>query len=375
MRGYAALFMVVNHLGNSVFSNNSSIGFTALTIIFITGFAPVLFFFTSGLGMGLQSAVNQKKLILKSTLYKFALLILADLFLAFGKGNVIGLDFLGFIAIIVLLIDLIRSSRHAVLISIISICAIFIMRFAVAPKVMIENDTVFNAFTNWFLGNGILNVSYPLAPWFIYPLVGFLLGVIVGRQQNVIHFINMKKNWLILAGVAALCGSIAYLCYKLGFSFFRWGTIGIGYFILSFTVIATSLIIVMLANKLPKVNLLKLFYLNGPACLAVVPIHYFFIHIMHDVTANDLSNLTLIVLFISTVAVSFLLAKYVTHLFGKINTLINTHRAVMMVWGIILLLAAVTYAYQASMPFMTASTILIGQLLICLLFLVRIKPR
>ncbi|CAN0093970.1 unnamed protein product, partial [Chrysoparadoxa australica] len=336
LRGYAALFMVVNHLGNSLFSHNSALGLGIQTLLFITSFAPVLFFFTSGLGMGLQSAGKQKKINFNSTLYKFALLIIADMFLAFGRGNLIGLDFLGFIAIIVLLLDLIRSSRHPILISIASIGAIFIMRFAIAPKVMIENDTFTNTFTNWFLGNGVNHVSYPFAPWFIYPLVGFLLGAIVGRQENVIQYINMKKNWLILAGFAALCGGIAYLGYKLGFSFFRWGTIGIGFFILSFTVIATSLLIVMLANKLPKVNMLKLFNLNGPACLAVVPIHYFFIHIMHDITANDLSNLTLIALFMGTVVVSFLLAKYVTQLFGKINALIRTHRALITVWVVIL---------------------------------------
>lgn len=60
MRGLAALLMVVNHLEYKTLAQplikNSLVG----NLVFVGSFAPVLFFFVTGVGYGIQSSRKKK---------------------------------------------------------------------------------------------------------------------------------------------------------------------------------------------------------------------------------------------------------------------------------------------------------------------------
>jgi uncharacterized membrane protein len=60
LRGLAAFLMIVNHAGYQTLAPTQINGLFASSLLFIRSFAPVLFFFVTGVGYGLQSIQKKK---------------------------------------------------------------------------------------------------------------------------------------------------------------------------------------------------------------------------------------------------------------------------------------------------------------------------
>ena len=126
LRGLAALLMIVNHGGYEVLISDLATHGISGFIIFIGSSAPVLFFFIIGVGYGLQSGQKIKPNYWSDVIYKVIILILADQFFFWKRGQLIGLDFLGFIAFSTLVMAGIRVSKKTLLYAIIGFIAVFV---------------------------------------------------------------------------------------------------------------------------------------------------------------------------------------------------------------------------------------------------------
>src|SRR5574338_814206 len=95
LRGLAALLMIVNHAGYKILAPNLiEDGTFAGNLLFICSFAPVLFFFVTGVGYGIQSIQKKKVGHWHVILNKMFILVLADLLMHWSEGRWLGLDFL-----------------------------------------------------------------------------------------------------------------------------------------------------------------------------------------------------------------------------------------------------------------------------------------
>lgn len=373
LRGFAALFMVINHMGYALLSENAQQANSITTLLFVTSFAPVLFFFTSGLGYGIQSAKPNQKFDLLPTLYKFGLLMFADLFFALSQGHFWGLDFLGFIAVIVLLLDLIRTSKHVKSICIFGIIFIFLLRFGLAPRINSDNQHFLNAIINWSLGNGVDRISYPFSPWFIYPLLGLMIGLSIANHHDSKSFVQKNSNKSLLVLIAIIFGVCAGFMQSKGFIFFRWGTVSIGFFIFSFTVISLSMLLALVTAKFNNQKFLDLLHLGGPASLTIVPIHYFLINLLERMGIEKLESYLFTLVFISSVIGSFILAKQTTSMFQRSKVFFSTHTKVVSLWLITLVFAITTYYFSHQIPIVSQFAQIAGQLTICFLFNIKIN--
>ena len=77
--GLAAVLMIVNHVGYQTLDQNHIDGSWSANIVFIGSFAPVLFFFITGVGYGLQSSQKKKVGHWYVTLNKVVILVFAVL--------------------------------------------------------------------------------------------------------------------------------------------------------------------------------------------------------------------------------------------------------------------------------------------------------
>jgi len=115
LRGMAAVMMVVNHVGIKFLSPQyAEGGFTGI-VLFIGSFAPVMFFFVTGVGAGIQSVQKKKSSRWLMILNKVGILAMADLLMAWGGGDGWRLDFLGFIGLSILILEFVRNSKSPVL--------------------------------------------------------------------------------------------------------------------------------------------------------------------------------------------------------------------------------------------------------------------
>jgi len=78
LRGLAALLMVVNHVGYKALYPSQIDGSLSGNLVFIGSFAPVIFFFVSGVGSGIQPR-RKKASHWYVTLNKVVILFFADL--------------------------------------------------------------------------------------------------------------------------------------------------------------------------------------------------------------------------------------------------------------------------------------------------------
>lgn len=173
-RGWAAVLMIVNHAGYAWLSPaNADAGASGLAV-FVGSFAPVLFFFATGFGIGLKR-VGQPPSSLLDTAWKSILLIAADQAMYWRGGASFGFDFFSFIGVASLLVVLVARARRPVHLSLFLVVAILVVRYAVGP--FVREWLPEEGWSDWLTGlRGHTGVSYPFAPWMVYPLIGFVLG-------------------------------------------------------------------------------------------------------------------------------------------------------------------------------------------------------
>ena len=372
LRGLAALFMIINHGGYEFLIPDLATHGISGFIIFISSSAPVLFFFITGVGYGLQSGQKIKPNYLSDVIYKVIILILADQFFFWKKGQLIGLDFLGFIAFSTLVMAGIRVSKKPLLYVIIGFIVIFVLRYLLGPS-LDHRGIELPSLVIWIIGTQALpNISYPLSPWLAYPLFGYIVGVAVIQYQKKLEFerLSIIIKLLLLSLIPVICSLL--LWYK-GASFFRWGTVSLGFYLYSFAILFVSLAFSLLIKLSPSTQ----FYqqslsLRGVASLAVVPIHYALIALATFISIKNLNFLMSALVIAIIVALSFFVASQVNYwsYWASKSQNHTTWRWIILVLSSLVAALTIFYGQNSSL----SGTLLasIGQILLCFLFVVRL---
>lgn len=263
-RGLAALLMVYNHAGFAWLANADAHGGWSGQWIFLTGMAPVLFFLATGVGMGWS---GRSQPMSSSVWRKAGLLILADVLLNWGQGVAVGLNFFGFIAIAMLVLAGIRSTRHVLAWSCGAILLLLMVRFlpSAAWKQWAQVDVPMAIVTGIAPVDG---VSYPLSPWMIYPVLGLLLA----WSREWWSRRGAAMAWAALALASALAAAGAAVLASRGAVFHRWGTMSAAYLVVSLAVLGAAWGLARVGAAFPAAA--RALALRGPASLLVVPLHY-----------------------------------------------------------------------------------------------------
>jgi uncharacterized membrane protein len=371
LRGLAALFMIINHGGYEILIPDLATHGISGFIIFISSSAPVLFFFITGVGYGLQSGQTIKPNYWSDVIYKVIILILADQFFFWKKGELIGLDFLGFIAFSTLVMAGIRVTKKPLFYAIIGFIAVFVLRYLVGPY-LDDSGIQVSSIVTWVIGTkGLSNISYPLSPWLAYPFLGYIVGVGVIQYQKKLEFerFNIIVKLLLFSLVPTI-GSLL-LWYK-GASFFRWGTVSLGFYLSSFAILLVSLAFSLLIKLSPSTQ----FYqqslsLRGVASLAVVPIHYTLIALATFIGIKNLNFLMFAFVITIIVALSFFFSHQVNFWSYWASQSQNhaTWRWIILVLSSLAVVLTIFYGKTSSL----SGTLLasFGQILLCFLLIVR----
>jgi uncharacterized membrane protein len=372
LRGLAAIMMVINHVGAALLSGHAATSGVSGALFFIGSFAPVIFFFVTGLGAGIQSSNHRPSGRWADIWIKVGILFVADLLMHWEHGRTFGLDFLGFIGLSVLVLEFVRTSKFPLTVCIFGIIAASMLRYVVSPFLRSLEITTQWAPLNWLIGQGFIQgVGYPFSPWMTYPLLGFVLGVLLMRHHIWLRT-HLTKTLLGLALFSAVLTAVSlYIAKSSPEAFFRWGNMAIGFYIASFAVIALGLAIVLVSCN---VKGLELTYaplaLRGIASLAVVPIHHFLINLISQGQDKTSSLLTYCVTTFIIIGITFFSARWVEIAAQKAAKLKQQRT----LWfGLV----AVVAVFATAIPLLGSDTLLaglaaaLGQLALCILFLVR----
>lgn len=374
LRGLAALLMIVNHAGHQTLASNQADGFVASSLLFVSSFAPVLFFFVTGVGYGLQSVKKKRASHWYVILNKVIILFFADLLIHWSNGKWIGLEFLGFIGLSSLVLEFVRRSKFPVMVSLAGFIAISLMRYLLGPYFhALGYDQQSGWLLNWIVGfKDTPNVSYPLSPWLAYPFAGYLVGVAAVHYRRFIESDRFKvASGLIIVGIfPALAG---LFLFKRGASFFRWGTVGIGFYIVSFAIILVGIAISLVCTNSKLTNLQEALSLKGIASLAVVPIHYILIYlvVISGGKSVDLFKYSLIA--IAVLVLSFFFSRQVENVGQKVRQFKQQKTVWLSLVAILTIAAALTLITgQQTTSIAPIYPRTFGQLILCLLFVLRL---
>jgi uncharacterized membrane protein len=271
LRGLAAILMIFNHSGFRLLAPDDVFHSVSALPVFLGGMAPVLFFFATGFGIGLSSGSRLRPLDKLGLLWKAFLLVLADQFFFWGNGVAWGVDFFSFIAISTVLVSIIARLKSAVWVCCVLIVGVFSLRYLAGE--FLQPQIRHYDFAVWLLGvKGIVGISYPLSPWIIYPLLGFVLGSFYGSVRP--HLPQPRNRWIqfgVVFTLIFLVVSVAMHHEKA--IFFRWGSMTLAYFVLSLSVLFASALLALFIVIRSK-RLSAWVSLRGVASFAVIPLHY-----------------------------------------------------------------------------------------------------
>jgi hypothetical protein len=266
LRGLAIVLMIVNHAGmrllDPAWRDSGPVG----ALVFLGSFAPVVFFFTTGFGTGVARRTPDRA-ALGSVLAKSGLLLLADQFMFWRTGAAWGLDFLGFIAIATALVTTVAMARRPGVVCGALIAVLLALRFGLGR---VLGPDVPDAVA-WLTGTrAVHGVSYPLSPWMVYALLGFVAGRHCPAAGDTVAWVRARRS----VGVGTLLAfAAAALLHAAHATFFRWGTMSVAFFVLSLAVLGCGVLAAWwLTAHAPRAS--RVLSLRGIASLAVVPIHY-----------------------------------------------------------------------------------------------------
>lgn len=277
MRGMAVIMMVLNHFAFGFMSPSQYASGLSQSIVFISSFAPILFFFITGVGYGL--AYSKKTLHSPSVQvwYKAFLLVLLEvLIMKRGDLSGIGINFLSFIALSMILLSYLRKSKFAIEYAIALTVVIVVVRYGLGPlyKAVVVADDRLYWLSAIFGIKSVPGVTYWLLPWMAYPLVGFILGFIAKNHAGTLDE-NKIKIACIFTGIS-IFGVIFYSVFRyFDFGFFRWGRLSLAFFLTGFSVLACSMTLCFWLFVLDKQGNISVWLsLRGVSSLAAVPVHY-----------------------------------------------------------------------------------------------------
>ena len=136
LRGFAIFFMIINHTALRFYTTDKYSDFLPSLLILVGSLAPVLFYFSTGWGIGINSLPpRDHSRPIGPAVIKCIWLVLADQLIAWSQGELYYLDFFSFIGLsylaLIILIRLKSWWKHTVTM----IFAILIIRYAIGPAI------------------------------------------------------------------------------------------------------------------------------------------------------------------------------------------------------------------------------------------------
>lgn len=359
LRGLAAVLMVYNHAG--VRFPREAHHWLGNALEFAGSLAPVVFFLVTGLGRGVQFAAGGSARPLSDTLRKVLLLLLADVALWLSPAQHLGMDFLGFIAVSTLVVELIARTRLPTAIAWLVFFGVLGMRLLGAPLRESLGDNWLTFLCGLTPRSGF---SYPLAPWLAYPVLGFLLGAAAQRRAATLRAAPDKLLLGALLATAAF-GAVSLWQHSRGAMFFRWGSVSVAFTILSFATIFASIAAALVLAKTSLTT--RAFALPGTSSLVIVPVHYCLIDALVRIEPALATGANFPLTATILVAVALVLARLIDRAIGV--ALAPRANLWWPLFAAALALLAATYATHgtaARLPCMAAA-----QLALCALFAMR----
>jgi uncharacterized membrane protein len=266
LRGIAGLYMVGDHFYAELRAP-LALGPVGEVAIFAASCAPVLFFAVTGLGYGVGG--RRQGAISGSSWSKIGLLLVADQLLFWRTGRPAGLDFLGFIALSSLALELIARARRPLRLASALTAALVLARYGLGSSRALAALGLADVYPlRLALGaSGLDSIGYPPLPWLAYPLLGFVAGSWLRERARAVVVTSL--------GVGAASALFGALALRAGSPIFRWGTMSIAFFALSFGVLAASIVVTLALMRAPA--LARAVELRGISSFALVPLHYVFI--------------------------------------------------------------------------------------------------
>jgi uncharacterized membrane protein len=363
LRGIAITLMIVNHVGTRLLDQDLQATGPLADLVFIGSFAPVVFFFTTGFGIGFAKRdINLASL--RSTLLKAGLLVVADQFMFWRAATPWGLDFLGFIAISSVLVTTIAASRRPIWLCVTIIVSVLAIRFGLGT--WFRERINLPGFETWLVGvRGTDRISYPFSPWIVYPLLGFVMGRSYRELQG--SQTSFPRPWLYVATIAAL--TFAAALHRAHAVFFRWGTMSFAFFVLSIGVVLLTVIIAwkIAAHWRRAAQLLSL---RGISSLAVVPLHYALIELVAGLDSTPLRALATLAAMSVVLASSVMLSRtFATSVDTWISNVSPAVASVALTSLVALCAGICWYPFQQST--LKFAAFVVGQLAIAALLVVR----
>jgi hypothetical protein len=285
LRAIAGVLMLVNHAGVDWFSPQRITELRLWPLVFLGSFAPVVFFFVTGVGYGItRGKAGSGGPHRFGLARKVAVLVLADAVMWLGPGRWTGMDFLGFIALSMLVLEPLRASKRALAWAAGGFALIVLVRFGIGPAILRAQAEVPGG--QWLAAlAGVRGFAFvPDSPW--YPYVSFspvpwlafpLAGFICGRWAPALSGQCGGRRGLWMGGLLAAAGAgvvATDFLARHGMVLFRWGTMSFAYFVASWTLLAAAVDLVMVLFSLPRLYpAVRCFSLRGLASLAFVPAH------------------------------------------------------------------------------------------------------
>jgi hypothetical protein len=305
--------MIANHLGVNTQALETSRWVE--TLVFLGSFAPVVFFFLTGLGYGVQS-IGRKRPQGQDFLIKVGILLLADALMWMKPGRYVGNDFLGFIGISMLVLEWIRRRPRGLAVAAGLGLLLVVVRFALGPMFRPPLGSVSASSPLGFLIgiDRMEKFGYPPCPWLSYPLFGYVVGRTVAPRRDVLTASLTSVLAALFAFSAVMVMSAVALTDR-GAILLRYGTMSFPFYLASLAALAICLALALVVCRWQAVKpLIDLISLSGVRSLAIVPIHYLYIngiHVLYSPVTNlqdylALTLLGLLISFVSSAAIPWL---------------------------------------------------------------------
>jgi uncharacterized membrane protein len=372
VRGLAGIAMVFNHAAAKWLSAAElEHPFMAMAFL-LGGYAPVIFFSTTGLGAGIQAEVQRARGGGHSFGFgrKVAILLVADALMWLSPTQWVGNDFLGFIALCMLVLEPLRSSRHGWVWAAAGVVLVTVLRYGVAPLVIASPEP--GAEVGWAAFAGGLGsppgFSYPLLPWLAYALFGFVVGVWTQRSGAII----VRRRALVAAGLllVAVVGVVGLALYvQRGGNLARWGSVNRPFYLSGFVGLALCSGLALVIAVRPR--LAGLLELRGISSLALVPVHYAVIAVvLAAVEPRTWSAALFGAAAIGCVVVSFMASRA----WERITRWMKDRPYA---WHVLMGLAALAVVAKLTIsdPAWLTGAVVVGQLALCSLLLVASPKR
>jgi hypothetical protein len=266
-RGFAAILMVLNHAGFQWLAPvDATTGIDGVAV-FLGSAAPALFFFATGVGMGLS---RRRAVDWPGIARKVVLLLIADLFLGWSVHRWIGLDFFAFCAVSMLAVAVVTATPRPVPTAAIAIAACLVVRYAFVSRLQpLAADYPIVAFVSGI--EGVVDVSYPLSPWLVFPLAGFILGRLSARGEGAAHLPSPR---IAVAVLSSASGVVAWWLASRGAVMHRWNSVSVAYFLFAIAFVGAVWLLTDALALASGSGFVRALQTRGPASLLIVPVHY-----------------------------------------------------------------------------------------------------